>query len=219
MLGTAGGMLIMLGILTCTIVVCAGPIRRAWMALRTCCRDAEGTDRRNSGWGRDQGVTYNGTMHQYHSQGVDLHLMRPNSVNGLSCTRTGLGTDKMLWPKTMPRMRARWCPRPWGWRLEGWGHHSNWRTISWWEWWQYGLAETGQRDRPVECGTNHVKWWYICGYFFNFLVKALFRWTEPPGDSVGKGGQRGNWQDWMKIGGQERGRIRHGDLIYHAWWS
>ena len=73
MFGTMGGMLVMLGILTCTIIVCAGPIRRAWLALRSCCRAGGDADRRSGGWGGDTGVTYPGTIHQRHS---DSHMMR-----------------------------------------------------------------------------------------------------------------------------------------------
>ena len=73
MFGTMGGMLVMLGILTCTFIVCAGPLRRAWLALRSCGRTGGDADRRSGGWGGDTGVTYPGTMHLCHS---DSHMMR-----------------------------------------------------------------------------------------------------------------------------------------------
>ena len=56
MLGAMTGMVVVLGIMTCMIVICSGPLQRLWRRMRLCCKTKEGTDRRDGGWSVGAGV-------------------------------------------------------------------------------------------------------------------------------------------------------------------
>ena len=90
MLGTMEGMLVVLGILTCMISICSGPLRRSWRALWSCCRTEGGKYRRSGGWSGGAGVVNQGNLHQRHND-FHMSLMAPPNVHNIHPDNPGCG--------------------------------------------------------------------------------------------------------------------------------
>ena len=199
---TQSGLLVMMDILTCTIIVCAGPLQRAWLALRSCCRT-----------GGDTGGAYQGTLHQCHSDshmirqllspsGHNMYPYNPGYGHNVGATNTCVCESNVISPAIGVEMG--------GGRTPLW---SAWQQLR--DGWQYGQLEPDNEQTSgldtMTCQGLICLWiFFLC---FTFLLRNSGLNHQGVWGTRGDNGGLARYQ--AKISGlQENGGIQQGIWKY-----
>ena len=79
MLGSVTGTLVVLGLVTCCIVVCSGPLRQLWRRMRMCGRTGENTARNGGGRSGSAGIEMQNIDRRYSD--YQMNHMNPYMQN------------------------------------------------------------------------------------------------------------------------------------------